>query len=118
MGGPMAELMVELYVQAEDDGTDRQCLRVAAGTTIRAVLERAGHGELIAFVERGQRGLARWGRRAALDDPIGEASRIEVRLPITADAKAWRRERVAARRASSSRGGWTKSGRSRAGRGP
>ena len=101
---------VELYVQAED-GADRQCLRVLSGTTIQAVLERAGHAGTVALISAGTRGLARWGRRAGLDEALVEASRIEVVLPITADAKAWRRERVAARRARETRGGWVRNRR-------
>lgn len=78
------------------------------GCSIREVLARAGHAAAIADIEAGGLGLARFGARARLDDRLMTATRVEVMQPITADAKAWRHERVAARRAGKSRGGWTR----------
>lgn len=89
---------VELLVQHEGQ-SDRQLLRVVVGTPIREVLLRAGHAAAIAGIEAGSLALGVGGRRAGLDAPILAAQRVEVLLPITADAKAWRHRRVAERRA-------------------
>ena len=94
--GPL--LAVELFVQGEAQ-SDRQLLRVIAGTPIRDVLARAGHADAAVAIAAGRLGLAQFGQRAGLDDPVTGPTRIEVMLPITADAKAWRHQRVAARRA-------------------
>lgn len=103
-------LPVEVVVQHEA-GCDRQVLRIAPGSSIREVLARAGQVAAISGIEAGQLGLSCHGSRAKLDDPLTSATRIEVMLPITADAKAWRRERVAARRANQRQGGWRTRGR-------
>ncbi len=103
-------LPVEIFVQHEQ-GSDRQALRFAPGTSIRQVLVRAGQGAAVKGIEAGELGLSRHGIRARLDELLTAGTRIEVMLPITADAKAWRRERVAARRANLSQGGWTRRGR-------
>ena len=95
--GPL--LAVELFVQGESM-SDRQLLRVVAGTPVREVLARAGHADAVEAIAAGRLGLAQFGQRAGLDDPVTAPTRIEVLLPITADAKAWRHQRVAARRAS------------------
>ena len=73
--------------------------RVAAGTSIRALLSRAGMGQVIARIETGAAGLACHGKRAWLDDILEDGGRVEVVEPINADAKAARAERVAADRA-------------------
>ncbi len=90
--------MVEVVVQ-QPDGLARQTLRVAHGTSIRAALTGAGHADVVVSVEAGRMGLSRHGQRAWLDDAIATPTRIEAMLPITADAKAWRHQRVAERRA-------------------
>lgn len=94
----------------------RSVHRVPAGTTIRQLLRLAcpapgveaqphGHGQptgadqLIADIENRTRGLSRHGRRAWLDDVLVEANRVEVMLPIVADARKARFERVAKNRA-------------------
>lgn len=102
---------IELFLQTAD-GRDRQIIRVRRGTSIRELLVRAGHPSTVAAIEAGERGLARHGSRARIDDPLTGDSRIEVMLPITADAKAWRHQRVAARRAAKQQGGWNRRGRS------
>lgn len=101
----MTLVAVEVYVQGDGEA-DRQRLRVAPGAPLRAVLERVGHAALIGRIAAGELGLACFSRRAGLDDLVQAECRIEVLLPITADAKAWRRERVAARRAGKRSGGW------------
>ncbi len=114
-GRPGRLVAVELYVQTEA-GADRQCLRLEAGTSIATLLERTGHGALVAALRAGQLGLSCWGRRVGIDEGLHATSRVEVMLPITADAKAWRRERVAARRAGQTRGGWARAGKGRVAR--
>ncbi|MDO5101283.1 MAG: hypothetical protein Q4D91_00010 [Lautropia sp.] len=72
--------------------------------------EREGHpsgaddgyaqaGRLIADIDSKARGLSRHGRRAWLDDVLIDADRVEVMLPILADARKARFERVAKNRA-------------------
>ena len=100
-------LAIEVFVQLPE-GADRQMLRMPSGCSIREVLALAGHAAAIAAIEAGELGLARHGARARLDDRLTTATRLEVMRPITADAKAWRRERVAARRAGKSQGGWNR----------
>ena len=92
-------LFVEIVVQDEGGALLRQALRVTAGASIRGVLVKAGHADAVTRIEASERGLALHGQRAWLDDPVLVSTRIEVMLPITADAKAWRRARVAERRA-------------------
>ena len=103
----MLRLVIEVFVQLPE-GTDRQMLRMPSGCSIREVLALAGHAAAIAAIEAGELGLAHHGARARLDDRLTTATRLEVMRPITADAKAWRRERVAARRAGKSQGGWNR----------
>lgn len=98
--GPL--VAVEVLVQHEA-GSDRQRLRVVVGTPIREVLVRAGHAAAIEAIDAGTRGLGTGGRRTGLDAPVTEEMRLEVLLPITADAKAWRHRRVAERRAAKRR---------------
>ena len=69
--------------------------RVAAGTTIRQLLERCGEGPRLAAVEARQLGLARFGQRAWLDDQLAQGDRVELLEPIVADARATRFARVA-----------------------
>lgn len=118
-----ATIPVETVVQTAD-GLVRQALRMPAGATLGEALRRAGHADAVAAIADGRLGLSRFGRRAWLDDPLGDASgdtsnetsgeapgdaggssipvravdwvRIEVLLPIGADAKALRRARAAA----------------------
>lgn len=102
-----ARIAIELVVQHEApaaDATpsactlDRSMHRVPTGTTIRQFLERQA-ANLIADIDARQRGLSRFGKRAWLDDPLLADDRIEIMLPILADAKAARFERVARARA-------------------
>jgi putative ubiquitin-RnfH superfamily antitoxin RatB of RatAB toxin-antitoxin module len=73
----------------------RQQHWIAAGTSIRSLLLQAGLEAAIAQIEAGQLGLACHGRRAWLDDILGEGVRVEIVEAIHADAKASRAERVA-----------------------
>lgn len=73
--------------------------RVPAGTTIRQFLGQQA-ASLVADIDARQRGLSRFGKRAWLDDPLLPDDRIEIMLPIQADAKAARFERVARARAA------------------
>lgn len=67
--------------------------------------QRDGHGQptgadlLISDIENRARGLSRHGRRAWLDDLLADTDRVEVMLPIVADARKARFERVAKNRA-------------------
>lgn len=79
----------------------RQQHRVACGTSIRELLRQAGLTEAIARIESGALGLSCHGKRAWLDDTLADDSRVEMVEPIHADAKAARRQRVAAERARS-----------------
>ena len=72
--------------------------RVPAGTSIRALLRRAGMEEAVLRIENGTSGLSRHGMRAWLDDIVRDGERVEVVRPINADAKAARAGRVAADR--------------------
>ncbi len=79
----------------------RSSHRVPAGTTIRQLLQRLeaqGHAGLIAELDARTRGLSRHGRRAWLDDALLQDDRLDLMLPILADAKKARFERVAAKR--------------------
>jgi putative ubiquitin-RnfH superfamily antitoxin RatB of RatAB toxin-antitoxin module len=91
-------MRVETVLQ---DGTElhRQQHRVPAGMTIRQLLERAGLAEAAAQVAAGRLGLSCHGRRAWLDDPLTDGARVELVLPVRADARAERMRRVAAARA-------------------
>ena len=123
-------LAVELVVQYRDEGRadqyhlQRTQHRVAAGATIRQLLQQATlHGlpgvmdevpkaqdgaqpasqaaaVLIAAIEQKTRGLSRFGRRAWLDDPLQPDDRIEILCPVVADVKAARIERVTKARAA------------------
>jgi putative ubiquitin-RnfH superfamily antitoxin RatB of RatAB toxin-antitoxin module len=77
----------------------RQSHRVPAGTSVRALLCRAGFEPVVRRIEAGTLGLACHGRRAWLDDILRDGDRIEVVAPISADAKSARVERVALDRA-------------------
>lgn len=101
-----ALIAIELVVQhAATDTTpsahtlDRSMHRVPAGTTIRQFLGQQA-ASLIADIDTRQRGLSRFGKRAWLDDPLHADDRIEIMLPVLADAKAARFERVARARAA------------------
>ena len=74
----------------------RQQHRIATGTTIRALLRQAGLDAAITRIEAGALGLSCHGRRAWLDDSLADGARVEMVEPIHADAKAARRQRVAA----------------------
>lgn len=76
----------------------RQRHRVAAGSTIRQLLQVAGLQEVAERIDSGRLGLAVYGKRAWLDDVLLDGSRIEVVAPIEADAKAARVARAAADR--------------------
>ncbi len=80
------------------DGLVRQQHRVAAGTSIAALLRQADMAPAAAAIAAGSLGLAVHGRRAWLDDILADGNRVEIVAPIDADAKAARAERVAADR--------------------
>lgn len=90
-------IRVETVLQA---GTElvRQQHRVPPGTTIRGLLERAGLADAANRVTRGELGLSCHGRRAWLDDELRDGARVELVLPIRADARAARVARVASAR--------------------
>lgn len=69
------------------------------GNSSGAADGRVQAGRLIADIETKARGLSRHGRRAWLDDLLIDADRVEVMLPILADARKARFERVAKNRA-------------------
>ena len=91
-------IRVETVLQEGGD-LCRQQHRVPDGTTIRQLLERAGLADAIGRITAGSLGLSCHGRRAWLDDPLADGSRVEMVLPVRADARAARRQRVAAARA-------------------
>lgn len=103
-------LSVELVVQYRDEGRadqyhlQRTQHRVAAGSTIRQLLQQAlQEGQtvtLMADIEQKRLGLSRFGRRAWLDDPLHPDDRIEILCPVVADVKAARFERVTKARAA------------------
>ncbi|MDO4233025.1 MAG: RnfH family protein [Lautropia sp.] len=100
-----ALISVELVVQQEVPDTspraytlDRSMHRVASGTTIRQLISQHA-ANLATDIEARHRGLSRFGKRAWLDDPLQPDDRIEIMLPILADAKAARFQRVAQTRA-------------------
>ena len=103
-------LSVELVVQYRDEGRadqyhlQRTQHRVAAGSTIRQLLQQAlQEGQtvtLMADIEQKRLGLSRFGRRAWLDDPLQPDDRIEILCPVVADVKAARFERVTKARAA------------------
>lgn len=101
-------IAVELVLQQPAAGQppaytlSRSMHRLPAGTTIRQLLLRlevAGEAGLVAAIEQKARGLSCHGRRAWLDDPLRHNDRIEVLMPILADARQARFERVARSRA-------------------
>ncbi len=91
-------IRVETVLQ-EADGLCRQQHRVPDGTTIRQLLDRAGLAGAADRIAAGTLGLSCHGRRAWLDDPLVDDARVEMLLPVRADARAERRQRVAAERA-------------------
>ena len=91
-------IRVETVLQA-GEGLHRQQHRVPDGTTIRQLLEEAGFDGVAERIAAGSLGLALHGRRAWLDDPLVDGARVEMVLPVRADARSARRERVAAARA-------------------
>jgi putative ubiquitin-RnfH superfamily antitoxin RatB of RatAB toxin-antitoxin module len=95
-------IRVETVLQEEAD-LFRQQHRVPAGTTIRQLLDRAGLADAIERIAGGALGLSCHGRRAWLDDPLADGARVEMVRPVRADARAARRQRVAAGRAERAR---------------
>ena len=100
---------VELVCQQPAYTLQRSQHRVPAGTTIRQFLLAQPQGSaLVAAIDARQLGLARFGRRAWLDDPVQPDDRIEILQPLVADAKAARFARVAQARAAKGRAGKAK----------
>lgn len=103
---PPPMFSVELVCQQPAYTLQRSQHRVPAGTTIRQLLLAQPEGSaLVAAIDARQLGLARFGRRAWLDDPVQPDDRIEVLQPLVADAKAARFARVAQARAAKGRTG-------------
>ncbi|MGE0802280.1 MAG: RnfH family protein [Lautropia sp.] len=93
-------IAVETVIQRDGDAPlARACHRVPAGTTIRTLLQAAGERGAIARIEARMLGLAVFGRRAWLDDPLADGDRVEVVAGIVADIRSARSARVAAARA-------------------
>ena len=91
-------IRVETVLQ-EAGALCRQQHRVPDGTTIRQLLDRAGFAGAAERIAAGTLGLSCHGRRAWLDDRLVDGARVEMVLPVRADARAARRQRVAAERA-------------------
>ena len=96
-------IRVETVLQ-EGTALYRQQHRVAEGTTIRQLLDGAGFAGVAERITAGSLGLSCHGRRAWLDDRLVDGTRVEMVLPVRADARAARRQRVAADRAGRRRG--------------
>ncbi len=92
--------MIRVETVVQDAGAlARQQHRVPDGTTIRQLLDRAGFAGAAERIAAGTLGLSCHGRRAWLDDPLVDGARVEMVLPVRADARAARRQRVTVQRA-------------------
>lgn len=68
-------------------------LRLAAGATVADALAACDVWCALAPIDPASAGIARWGRRVALSQPLGDGDRIEVCRPLVVDPKLARRER-------------------------
>lgn len=77
-------------------------VRLSAGASVADALAGCGLTQASALIGARQLGVAVWGRRAALSQPLRDGDRIELCRPLLVDPKTARRERFArqGRRAS------------------
>ncbi len=78
-------------------------LEMAEGSTVAEAIERSRVMERFPELAGAEPGL--WGRRVAGSRALREGDRVELYRPVSADAKAMRRERAAFRPSRRSRSG-------------
>jgi hypothetical protein len=78
-------------------------LEMAEGSTVAEAIERSRVAERFPELAGAEPGL--WGQRVAGSRKLREGDRVELYRPVSADAKAMRRERAALRPSRRSRSG-------------
>ena len=103
----MPEPLIDLeLVIVRAGGVCRLPMRMPAGATLAAALERAVQGGLVSAEEVLNRSVAVFGRLAAPGQPLADGDRIELLGPLQVDPKVARQRRVAHRRAAAPRDKW------------
>lgn len=68
-------------------------LRLPAGSTVQVAIEVSGWLQAYPELAQDPDGIAIWGRKAALDQPLRAHDRIELCRPLRVDPRHARRER-------------------------